>query len=125
MTVTKVARVGDMLIGFAGNLATAMEMVAWIAAGAKPESLPAAQRTGDFVDLICVLPGGKVLMYERGPIPYTPEQRFVSTGSGRDFAMAAMHLGRTSAEAVAIASLFDVHTGNGVDTLTLEPQEAP
>lgn len=123
-TVTKVARVGDMLIGFAGDLAGAMEMVAWIAAGAKPEALPANQRTDSFVDVLCVMPDGKVLLYERGPIPYQAEQRFVATGSGRDFAMAAMHLGKTAAEAVEVACLFDMYSGNGIDTLTFETQEA-
>jgi ATP-dependent protease HslVU (ClpYQ) peptidase subunit len=40
-------------------------------------------------------------------------------GTGRDYALAAMHCGSTAAEAVAIAALFDPGTGGGVDTVTL------
>lgn len=38
-------------------------------------------------------------------------------GSGRDFAIAAMHCGKTAREAVEIASLYENGCGNGVDVL--------
>lgn len=44
-------------------------------------------------------------------------------GTGRDYARAAMHLGRNAVEAVQVAILFDENCGNGVDTLTF-PGEA-
>ena len=38
-------------------------------------------------------------------------------GSGRDYALMAMRLGKTAEEAVRLASEFDVHTGSEVMTL--------
>jgi hypothetical protein len=40
-------------------------------------------------------------------------EAFCAMGSGRDFALAAMHLHKSAADAVLIASLFDVYCGNG------------
>lgn len=40
-------------------------------------------------------------------------------GSGRDFAMAAMHLGKNAREAVLVAHQFDVDTGDEVMSLTV------
>jgi ATP-dependent protease HslVU (ClpYQ) peptidase subunit len=47
------------------------------------------------------------------PAPY-------ATGSGGDFALAAMHCGKNSHEAVQIASLLDVYTGGKIDTIMLQ-----
>lgn len=47
------------------------------------------------------------------PAPY-------AAGSGRDFALAAMHCGKNSHEAVQIASLLDVYTGGKIDTIALQ-----
>lgn len=47
-------------------------------------------------------------------------ESFCATGSGRDFALAAMHLGKSAKEAVMIASLFDVYTNGKVDSITYE-----
>lgn len=69
----------------------------------------------------------EVLEYERTPHPIRIEDKLRAWGSGRDFALAAMHLGKTAAEAVTFACQFDSACGNGVDTLafTESPQEKP
>lgn len=41
-------------------------------------------------------------------------------GSGRDFAIAAMHLGKSAVEAVDIAMQFDVYTGGRVERVDAE-----
>lgn len=46
-------------------------------------------------------------------------ESYFSIGSGADYARAAMALGKTAAEAVAVAARFDLYTGFGVDTLRL------
>ena len=46
------------------------------------------------------------------------EDQFAAWGSGRDFALTAMHLGKSAREAVEIACLFENGCGNGVDVLT-------
>lgn len=46
------------------------------------------------------------------PIPILDE--FACIGSGAEFALAALHLGKTLEEAVDLASRLDVNTGNGI-----------
>ena len=48
---------------------------------------------------------------------------FHAVGSGRDYALAAMHLGKTAAEAVALAMEFDHGTGGDVvvEVLSMAP----
>jgi ATP-dependent protease HslVU (ClpYQ) peptidase subunit len=59
---------------------------------------------------------GSVMRYE-GAWPIPIEDRQFAMGSGRDYARAAMHLGCSAAEAVAVACEFDENCGNGIDTL--------
>jgi ATP-dependent protease HslVU (ClpYQ) peptidase subunit len=42
----------------------------------------------------------------------------MAIGSGRNYAMAAMYLGKTAAEAVAVAAALDSSVGCGITTLT-------
>lgn len=48
------------------------------------------------------------------------EREFFAVGSGRDFAITAMHLGKSAEEAVKIAALFDNNTGTEI-----QKQERP
>lgn len=41
-------------------------------------------------------------------------------GSGRDFALAAMRLGKSAREAVEIAAEFDIYTGGNIDVVDIE-----
>ncbi len=119
-TTQKIFAVGDSLVAYAGNADAGEEVMAWYKAGATPETFPASQRNGDtWAGLMVIRPGGIIWKYERTPYPVKfPPQQF-AIGSGRDFALAAMHCGKTAAEAVEIACLFDNGCGNGVDTLEL------
>lgn len=49
-----------------------------------------------------------------GPVFLEIEAPYHAIGSGRDFAIAAMHLGKTAEEAVMIASHFDNNTDSRV-----------
>lgn len=51
--------------------------------------------------------------------PQAVSQSFIAIGSGRDFALAAMHLGRSAAAAVEVASVFDIYTDSLVTSLEL------
>lgn len=118
-TVTKIERVNGHLLGVAGNAARGREMMAWWAAGADPKALPAFQQTDDFVDLVVISPARKVLKFERSGWPIHFEDERFAMGSGRDYALAAMHLGKDAREAVLVASHFDCGCGDGVDALEL------
>lgn len=121
-TTTKIFRVGDKLCGVAGDFAQGLAMVAWAEGGFKLDEFPESQRDKDEWATFVVIEDGKVLVYERGSHPLRFEDKHFAAGSGRDFALAAMHCGKTAAEAVEIACLFENGCGNGVDTLTLEKE---
>lgn len=56
---------------------------------------------------------------------YMPvSEPYHAVGTGRDFALTAMLLGKNAREAVEIAALFDVYTGEKVETVTREAEAA-
>lgn len=118
---TKIRRIGDLLVGAAGNACVAEEMFEWVRLGRDPKFYPEMQRNKeDWVPLMVVEPNGHLLVYERTPYASVHEQRYMAIGSGREFAMAAMYLGKTAREAVEVACALDINCGNGVDVLELE-----
>lgn len=118
-TTTKVHRVGEYLVSGCGTAALLQEMRRWLADGADPAKFPAQQRDSKESAVLLVVPReGPLLQYETTPFPLTIENRQWAVGSGRDFAIMAMHLGKSAAEAVTLASLFCNDCGNGVDELT-------
>ena len=118
-TTTKVFRLGIALAAYAGDADAGEEVLAWFKDGHDPAKFPAAQRDRDgYAGLLIVWPDKTLWKFERTPHPikYVPQQ--FAIGSGRDFALAAMYLGKTAAEAVEVACAFDSGCGNGVDVLT-------
>ncbi len=118
-TTTKIFRIDQAtLCGYTGDAAFGEQMVAWYKAGAHPEAFPASQRDkDDWARLIVVKQGFSPFEYERTPHPIRNEDTLRAWGSGRDFALAALHLGKTAKEAVELACRLDSACGNGVDTL--------
>lgn len=119
--VTKIFRAGDCLVGGAGEASFILAMVEWVRAGRAAHEFPSSQRDkDDWQPVLVVEPNGLAMVYERTPHPIRWERPFGAVGSGKQFAMAAMHCGKTAQEAVAVASEFDCGTGNGVDVLSLK-----
>jgi len=118
-TTTKVFRVGEALAAYAGDADAGEEVLAWFRDGCDVGKFPASQRDKDnWAGLLVVWQDGTIWKFERTPYPVKfPPQQF-AIGSGRDFALAAMHLGKTAPEAVDVACFFDSGCGNGVDFLT-------
>lgn len=120
-TVTKIFKVRGCLIGYAGSPDFGNELRNWFAEGEEPKSFPACQRDkDDWVPFIVIRPNGHVYKYERTPYPIRFEDQHFAIGCGRDYAMAAMHLGKTAQEAVEVACALDSGCGNGIDTLELQ-----
>lgn len=119
-TTTKIRRIGSLLVGACGNTALGNEMMAWVERGRNPDDFPQAQRNPDENCGLLVIDSGRIIKYESSPYPIEFEDSFFAIGSGRDFALAAMHCGKSAAEAVEIASLFECGCGNGVDALMLD-----
>lgn len=106
------------LVGYAGDADQGEEMLRWLEAGAVAADFPPSQRDRDnWAGVLVINPDRQILKYERTPYPLTFHDGFFAIGSGRDFALAAMHLGKTAREAVEVACHFDSGCGNGVDEI--------
>lgn len=116
-TTTKIHRVGDSLVAFSGDAAMGRELVEWYERGAKPEEFPEQQREKDKSRLLAIGPRKEIWVHEDGPYPILFEDEFFAIGSGRDYALAAMHLGCNAVQAVEVAAVFSSECGNGFDVL--------
>ena len=120
-TVTKIFRVGALLVGGSGEMAYIMQLIEWVRNGRNVDDFPPSQRDKDeWQTLLVIEADGTISLYERTPHPVRYEQQFVAIGSGREYARAAMYLGKSSVEAVQVACALDAGCGNGIDTLELE-----
>lgn len=119
-TVTKLHRLRDGgLVAFAGDGDGAMALLAWLNTARNPTEYPEDQKTND-VSAFVVQPGRKTVSYGKSAYPQHIEDPVYAMGHGRDFALAALHCGKSAREAVDLACKLDVYCGNGIDTLTLE-----
>lgn len=117
-TTTKIFRIQDALVAYAGDAGTAEELKMWFASGEGPEKFPLSARDKEnYCGLLVIRVGLPILRYERSPYPVSLEDEKIAMGSGRDFAMAALYLGKTAKEAVEIAIALDYTCGNGIDIL--------
>lgn len=120
VSVTKIHRIAGCLVGSSGSSAEANELMAWFSRGADPKDFPEARRDSEnWSGLLVIRPDLTVLKYEHTPYPVIldPGQK-VGIGSGRDFAIAAMHFGANAETAVLVTNRLCSDCGLGVDTLT-------
>lgn len=118
--VTKITKHNGMLIGASGYLAQAATLIEWIKNGMNKEDFPVDQ-TGDERNCSCmVIKDSKIFLIMTTPVLVELEEDFFAIGSGRDFAISAMHFGKSAKEAVEFASIYDTNTGLGVDVLNIE-----
>lgn len=116
---TKLWRHENMVFAGCGNTARLREMYEWVRNGRVTADLPAFQHDDDKSVHVLLIEDGKPYLYEESHVPIAIEMPFFALGTGRDYAMAAMHLGKTAREAVEVACLFDPNSGNGVDVLEI------
>lgn len=117
-TVTKIQRHEDWLLAVSGDFTRGLEMVNWFKAGRDPAKLPEFQKTVDYVPILAINKEG-LWMFEIGPVPFHVEEPFYAMGSGRDSALACLHLGLDARRAVEVTNTLFTSCGNGIDTLTL------
>jgi 20S proteasome alpha/beta subunit len=119
-TTTKIFRVRDMLVGLAGDADYSRAMLQWVIAGMNEDRFPEHQKTSaDYVSVLVITKSREILKFERTPYPIVFEDKVFAMGSGRDFALAALHLGCDARRAVEVACALDVSCGNGIDTQDL------
>src|SRR3990172_4155512 len=143
ITVTKIFRVPQGLLGISGDYARSQHILHWFRKhNGDPQHCPSFQLDNDdYLHLLLIKPPKTkqnpnqlppnpnkplkpknkptIWKYEYSAYPYQIEDDYYALGSGKDFALAAMYLGQTAHEAVLTACVFDVHCGMGIDLLTL------
>lgn len=120
ITVTKIWRHGPMLMAGSGSAGCCNQMREWVKSGMNPNDFPASMKDKDCnCVFFIVFPDKKVWRFESSHVPIELEDEQFAAGSGRDFALAAMHMGRDAVFAVELAAHFDPGTGRGIDTLVL------
>lgn len=117
---TKVHKINGCLVGMSGAYDVSMELLHWFSEGCVAEDFPEIQVETSEATLLVITPERRITIYERSPIPLVFEQNFTAAGSGRDFALAALHMGATPEKAVEVAGAFDIYTGDGVDVIRLD-----
>lgn len=119
-TLTKIHRIGDVLVGGSGTLSFVNAMVQWVRDGRVAADFPASQKDkDDWQPFLVIEADGSVSFYDRTCHPARYEQPQYAIGSGREIARTAMYLGKTAREAVEVACAMDSGCGNGIDTLEL------
>lgn len=124
-TVTKIERfdfhyedetVEEVLVGVCGDFCTSAALLQWFKDGANPKEFPPLDPDRR-ASLVAISKEQGIRLYTAGPYPMLFEDKTGAWGSGRDFALAAMHLGHDALKAVEVACLFNVDCGNGTDVL--------
>lgn len=101
------------LFGACGEAQDAIAVRDWLEDGGEK---PKVQDTFHAI----VIKDGELYTLENKLVLMLQCRPFFAIGSGRDFAMAAMHLGKTAVEAIGISHQFDVDTGSEVTALAVD-----
>ncbi len=107
------------IAAFTGSLEQGLVLIRWHEAGSDESKWPAFQRTADWTRLI-IANSMHCVTYDQEPIEQVIDGPFAAWGTGRDFAMGAMAMGANAAQAVEIASRYNVYCGCGVDVFELK-----
>ena len=118
----KVKRLKDGgLIGSSGKLADILKIQRWADSGFADDDKPEFGEDGEFECLVVTGAGAVYLLDEEMELmPF--HDPFIAVGTGGPYAMAAMHCGKSPAEAVEVAAVFDANTSAPVETFRVEPK---
>lgn len=114
---TKVSLIdrANYVFGFAGTRSMKNAAERWIMGGCTKDNHP---KDGDWSALVMHVYGNQQCMLYTNTTPYGAYvQAPFAIGSGDKYAVAAMHCGKTAAEAVSIAAKLDPFTGGEVISL--------
>lgn len=117
---TKAHRLNNgSLFASCGSLECLAAVLAWLNG---EDARPVFDKDDEF-DGILIKPDGSAWMLNKKLNAIRMESPYYSTGSGRDFALMAMSMGKNAREAVEIACQFDIWSGMGVTELRIEPKD--
>lgn len=107
------------VLAFNGCADHGLMLLLWYKSGALPATFPAEADEKKNAHMLVFERGRHPQVFENRPVPMIREDAFTADGHGRDFAMAAMHLGKSAKEAVELANIYDAYCGMGVDVIDL------
>jgi ATP-dependent protease HslVU (ClpYQ) peptidase subunit len=119
----KLYRLGDTIIGLAGNLSDGLVFIDWWERGHDIADWPifhmyrGNEDAPDISALVLTADGLDLWTEHAQPIPILDD--FFAIGSGTAAAMAAMHMGADPIRAVEIAMLVDYSTGGDIMSETI------
>jgi ATP-dependent protease HslVU (ClpYQ) peptidase subunit len=119
-TVTKIFKVPGGVVGFAGDGENALRLLEWFRAGRDTATYPVQEGDDCAYAMFAHEATGTCWSYGKLPYPQRCEDKFDAMGAGRDYALAAMHLGCDALKAVEVACALDITCGRGVDAITLK-----
>lgn len=126
LKVTKIYRFGDELIAAAGESDSGEALRYWYMNGADIGKYPDNTDPNGYskASLMVISRDGTIRKFEMAPHPILIESGYCAMGSGRDYALATMHLGYDARKAVEVASALDVDCGLGIDVLMFDSDAA-
>lgn len=113
---TKIYSINGELFGMSGALHIGMARLAWVRAGMIAADYPIGGDS-EWGQVLRITKERKIVLYNANGFPMHFEDPFHATGSGSDFALAAMYLGKSAVEAVEVACALSNECGMGIDTL--------
>jgi ATP-dependent protease HslVU (ClpYQ) peptidase subunit len=120
--VRKIFRIGPLLVAISGALGDGASFVAWVTGGMQGRWR--AEHQEDGFHALLVDAEGLVTQVSATGQTYRIEAEFFARGSGYEFALGAMDMGASAAEAIEVACRYDVYSDGPVQALELEPMPA-
>jgi hypothetical protein len=110
------------LLGVSSSVVGCSQIVKeWVLAGMDSKAAPHRKKEDIDFQAMLVRPDGTCILIDGNWLPSDPiSEAYYAIGSGREFALAALFLGKTAAEAVEVACHLDVWTGGRVETVRHE-----
>lgn len=112
----KKSRVGECLVGFAGEASKLIGFLQYL------EKLRKEPPSGTYDAVVIVKENSTIRGYDDGE-EYVLLTAPVAIGSGGDFALAALHMGYSAVEAVRLAIKLDIYSGGDIQSVSFGDTE--
>lgn len=121
-STTKIKKINNKLCGTSGDAVLTHLFFDWVNNGCDSKNWPEEIEKSDFFSGLIIERDNDhkniIKKYEKScGFPIIIENKFFAIGSGVDFAIAAMHLGKTSRQSVEVANILCQSCGNGIDEI--------
>ena len=114
--VTKIFKLDDgSLAAISGQSVYGLQIIEWLKNGG---DYPNNKTTNEeSCAEVLHIKNGKLYKYSQLATPMLVEQDIFAMGSGQDYAIAAMHCGKSAKEAVEITNMYSSDCGMGIDVI--------